>query len=131
MSRGVEARAAAAPPAARRRFRTRVRHWADRLAVKPLTIEFRTLRSKWASCSDYRRLAFAEILLSEPREFQDFVIVHELLHLRVPNHGPLFRTLLSVYQPEWRIVSANRVTGHCSRRGPTVPPRGTRPASRS
>jgi predicted metal-dependent hydrolase len=34
--------------------------------------------------------------------FQDYVIVHELLHLRVPNHGKLFKSLLTAYLPGWR-----------------------------
>jgi hypothetical protein len=40
--------------------------------------------------------------MRRPRAFQDFVIVHELLHLRVPNHGRLFKALLSVHAPGWR-----------------------------
>ncbi|MBI2203942.1 MAG: M48 family metallopeptidase [Candidatus Rokubacteria bacterium] len=97
-------------------FRARVKHWARRLAVKPGTVEFGRLRTKWASCSWDRRLSFSVDLLREPMEFQDFVIVHELLHLRIRNHGPLFRMLLSVYQPNWRAVSAGRVGRQCSRR---------------
>lgn len=100
------------------RFRVRVRSWARRIAVRPDTVEFGRLRAKWASCSADRRLLFTEELLDEPAEFQNFVIVHELLHLRVRNHGPLFRMLLTVYQPNWREVSAGRVSRQCSRRGP-------------
>jgi len=40
--------------------------------------------------------------------FQDFVIVHELLHLRVPNHGRLFKTLLTVHIPQWRELDLGR-----------------------
>ncbi len=35
------------------------------------------------------------------QDFQEYVIVHELLHLRVPNHGKLFRTLMLLYLPDW------------------------------
>ena len=34
--------------------------------------------------------------------FQDYVIVHELVHLKIPNHGRLFKSLLSAHLPEWR-----------------------------
>ena len=53
--------------------------------------------------------------------FQDFVITHELLHLRVPNHGRLFKALMSSHIPNWRTYddslkclarSTNRLTDH-------------------
>jgi len=34
--------------------------------------------------------------------FQDYVIIHELLHLKVKNHGRLFKALMSAYVPDWR-----------------------------
>ena len=33
---------------------------------------------------------------------QDFVVAHELLHLRVPNHGRLFKALMTAHVPYWR-----------------------------
>ncbi len=43
------------------------------------------------------RLTLDAGLLSQPAEFRKQVIVHELLHLRVPNHGKLFKALLRAY----------------------------------
>jgi hypothetical protein len=40
--------------------------------------------------------------------FQDFVIAHELLHLRVPNHGRLFKALLTTHIPNWRKLTIDR-----------------------
>lgn len=54
---------------------------------------------KWASCSPLGRLTFAADLLGQPSRFQTAVIVHELLHLAVPNHGPLFRSLMRAHLP--------------------------------
>jgi predicted metal-dependent hydrolase len=59
------------------------------------------MTKKWASCAPPRRLYFASDLLAEPRRFRDVVIVHELLHLRIKNHGKLFRSLLNSFVPEW------------------------------
>jgi predicted metal-dependent hydrolase len=39
--------------------------------------------------------------------FRDYVVVHELLHLRVPNHGKLFKSLLSLHVPAWRRVAGD------------------------
>jgi len=36
------------------------------------------------------------------------VILHELLHLRVRNHGKLFKAYLTAYQPDWRVQAASR-----------------------
>ena len=46
-------------------------------------------------------MTFNEDLLAQNGSFQEYVIVHELLHLRVPNHGKLFRSLMSLYLPDW------------------------------
>lgn len=56
---------------------------------------------KWASCSSRGRLTFDTGLLNYDRAFADYVIVHELLHLKVQNHGKLFKSLLSAYVPAW------------------------------
>src|SRR2546425_1060931 len=83
----------------RREFRDRVAAWAKRIKVQPAQVQIRKMSRKWASCSSKRRLSFSEGLLSKPALFQDYVIVHELLHLRVRNHGKLFKSLLRLYLP--------------------------------
>jgi len=55
------------------------------------------MTTKWASCSTTGRVTLADDVLSLNRKLQDYVIVHELLHLRVPNHGKLWKTLMRVY----------------------------------
>jgi len=57
---------------------------------------------KWGSCSTAGTITLAADLVEQEPEFQDFVIVHELLHLRVPSHGGLFRALLTHHLPNWR-----------------------------
>ena len=75
-------------------FKAEVHAWAARIGVEPKEIHLRPLKTKWASCSAKGRLTFDEGLLRQPAAFRREVIVHELLHLKVPNHGPLFRNLL-------------------------------------
>jgi hypothetical protein len=50
-------------------------------------------------------------LLQEKPDFQEYVIVHELLHLQVPNHGRLFKSLLRAYLPEWETIVKRRGSG--------------------
>ncbi|MGQ9692949.1 MAG: M48 metallopeptidase family protein [Thermaceae bacterium] len=78
-------------------FKAEVRAWAKRLGVEPAEIHIRPMRRKWASCSSKGRLTFNSELLQKPAPFRAKVIVHELLHLKVPNHGKLFRALLRAY----------------------------------
>jgi predicted metal-dependent hydrolase len=84
------------------RFKARVTAWATRLRVQPTQVRLQQMSRKWASCSTIGWVTFATDLVRQPHGFQDFVIVHELLHLRVPNHGRLFKALLSVHVPRWR-----------------------------
>jgi predicted metal-dependent hydrolase len=77
-----------------------VETWAKRIGIKPKEIRIRTMKRKWASCSSRGRLTFDATLLRQPARFRAQVIVHELLHLKVPNHGKLFQSLLKAYLEE-------------------------------
>ena len=86
-----------ASPLPHEEFKAEVSAWAAKLQVKPVEIRLTEMPRKWASCSTRGRVTFATDLLAQPEPFRREVIVHELLHLKVPNHGPLFRALLSTY----------------------------------
>ena len=63
---------------------------------------------KWGSCSTTGIITLAEDLTEQAPGFQDFVIAHELLHLRVPTHGRLFKALMTAYIPAWRQFDVER-----------------------
>ncbi len=81
-------------------FKAEVRAWAKRVGVEPKEIHLRPMKRKWASCSSKGRLTFNTDLVKEPASFRAEVIVHELLHLKIPNHGKLFKALLRAYLAE-------------------------------
>jgi predicted metal-dependent hydrolase len=83
-------------------FRQRVNAWAIKMRVKPKQVRLQKMTRKWASCSASGRVTFSVALLEEAHAFQEYVIVHELLHLKVPNHGKLFKSLLTALLPRWR-----------------------------
>jgi predicted metal-dependent hydrolase len=90
------------------RLKRRVDFWAVKLRVMPRVIRVQRMNRKWGSCSMAGTITLA-IDLDEQREgFQDFVIAHELLHLRVPNHGRLFKALMTVHVPGWRSHDVHR-----------------------
>ncbi len=78
-------------------FKAEVRAWAGRVGASPREVHVRDMSRKWASCSSAGRLTFSRDLLAQPAEFRAEVIAHELLHMKVPNHGTLFRALLKAH----------------------------------
>jgi hypothetical protein len=78
-------------------FRTRIDHWSSRLRVHPTQVRIQRMTRKWASCSPQGRVTFSRDLMEQPPGFQDYVIAHELLHLRIRNHGKLFTTTLRMH----------------------------------
>jgi hypothetical protein len=75
-------------------FKAEVETWARRIGMEPKEVRWRPMKRKWASCSRSGRLTFDSGILRQPAHVRAEVIVHELLHLKVPNHGRLFRALL-------------------------------------
>ena len=99
----------------KREFKQRVHHWAGKLDVEIVWLGVRPMRNKWASCSTNGHLNFSDGLLGLDGELWDYVIVHELLHFSVPNHGRLWKSLMRVHLGDYerlegrlRAVSANR-----------------------
>lgn len=78
-------------------FKHDVWAWAEEVGVEPKEIHIRELKKKWASCSSRGRLTFDSAILKAPEEMRLRVVLHELLHLRYPNHGRMFNTLLRTY----------------------------------
>ena len=85
-------------------LKTRVRHWAERIGVAVKQIHIRPMTTKWASCSTTGRVTLATEVLPLSQKSQDYIIVHELLHLRVPNHGKLWKSLMRAYVGDYERI---------------------------
>jgi len=83
--------------------------WALRLKVNPRVVRVQAMRRKWGSCSSAGTVTLASDLLDQDVRFQDYVIVHELLHLRYATHGRVFRALMSAHVPGWQVMEARRM----------------------
>ena len=81
----------------RREFKKDVKTLSEDIGVDVREIHIRKMRRKWASCSSSGRLTFATSLLEQPEETRLRAILHELLHLRYPNHGRMFSLLLDTH----------------------------------
>lgn len=89
-------------------LRRKAMAWAIRLKVNPRVVRVQEMRRKWGSCSAGGTITLAYDLLDQDEHFQDYVIVHELLHLRFANHGRVFKAVLSAYVPGWRELEQDR-----------------------
>lgn len=81
---------------------SRVKFWSERLKTAPRLVRVQRMTRKWGACSTGGVITLAADLAEQETAFQDFVIAHELLHLRVPNHGKLFKALMTAHVPNWR-----------------------------
>jgi len=78
-------------------FKTCVHNYAEKMNIRVNTLALRPMTTKWASCSTDGNLNFNKDLLDLEKGLGEYVIVHELLHFNVPNHGKLWKSLMEAY----------------------------------
>ncbi len=76
---------------------------AAALGVSYRRVEIRGQRTRWGSCSALGTLSFNWRLVLAPFEVLDYVVVHELCHLRQPDHSSRFWQLVASRRPQWRL----------------------------
>jgi hypothetical protein len=86
---------------ARETFERRAERYATEMGVSYGRIEIRNQRTKWGSCSTNGTLELNWRLMMAPSDVVTFVVVHELAHLREPNHGDSFWSLVAEHDPEY------------------------------
>lgn len=109
----VAARQAAHPPlteteiaALRQRAKellpARVAHYAAIMGVTPASIRITAARTRFGSCSGKNGLCFSLYLMRYPPEAIDYVVVHELAHIRQHNHSPAFYAQVAAVLPDYK-----------------------------
>lgn len=82
-----------------------IEQWEPIIGVRAGRIAYRNMRSRWGSCQpDSGRICINTRLALYPPECLEYVVVHELCHLRERGHGPKFKALMDRYLPNWREV---------------------------
>lgn len=80
---------------------------ASALAGTPYTsLTIRNQRTRWASCASGGAMSFNWRLMLGPAHVLDYVVWHEICHLRHANHSPAFWGLLERHCPDWRPAAA-------------------------
>ena len=80
----------------------KVAHYAAEMGLYPTGITITGARTRFGSCSPKNRLCFSWRLMDYPEEAIDYVVVHELAHIRHKNHGPQFHALVASVLPDHR-----------------------------
>ncbi|MBI3977943.1 MAG: M48 family metallopeptidase [Chloroflexi bacterium] len=85
----------------------RVRHWAGLAGLSVSLVLIRNQRKRWGSCSADGTLRFNWRLILAPPAVVDYVVVHELAHLRVRNHSPAFWAEVAKLMPDYQLQRAH------------------------
>ncbi len=80
-----------------------VERWAEKLVERDVTWQIKSMKTLWGSCNARRRsLLFNLELARVPKECIEYVVVHELTHLKIQNHSKVFEFLLGQQIPNWK-----------------------------
>ena len=80
----------------------RVDYWSGIMGLTPTGLKITSARTRFGSCSGKNSICFSWRLMLYPPEAIDYVIVHELAHIRHHDHSPAFYVLIEQYLPDWK-----------------------------
>lgn len=65
--------------------------------------QIRDMKTRWGTCNTQTGKIWLSLQLArQPIEFIEYVVLHELIHLKIPGHGKDFKEMLDLYMPDWR-----------------------------
>lgn len=79
----------------------RAKHYAELIGVRYGRITIRAQRTRWGSCSSLGNLNFNCLAMLCPERMRDYIVVHELCHLKHMDHSPAFWSLVARYIPDY------------------------------
>lgn len=80
----------------------RVAFYAKIMGVQPTGIKITSAKTRFGSCSGKNSLCFSWRLMLYPPEAVDYVVVHELAHIREKNHSPAFYAVIAAVLPDYK-----------------------------
>jgi predicted metal-dependent hydrolase len=80
-----------------------IRKWERKLGVRVSGYYLQRMKTKWGSCNtDKKSIRLNSELIKKPKDLLEYVVVHEMAHLLVPNHNVRFVAILDQHWPQWR-----------------------------
>ena len=80
----------------------RVRYYSRIMGVEPTGIKITSAQKRFGSCNTKNSICFSYLLMLYPQEAIDYVVVHELAHIRFHNHGKDFYSFIESVLPDYR-----------------------------
>lgn len=84
-----------------------IKKWEPKLNVNVTGYFLQRMKTKWGSCNHLAgHIRLNTELVKKPKDLLEYVIVHEMAHLREPTHSDRFVAILDEYYPSWREARA-------------------------
>lgn len=87
---------------AQKRLAEKTTRFSEMLGVSPRSVSIKDLKTKWGSCSKNGDIAYNWKIIMASNNLVDYVVMHELCHLKELNHSARFWKLLDRHKPDWR-----------------------------
>lgn len=84
-----------------RKIKEKVRRYSKVMGLEPKSIGIKTFKSRWGSCSPKGELDFNWIIVMAPNRVVDYVVIHELCHLKQLDHSPKFWKEVERVMPDY------------------------------
>ncbi len=82
----------------------RIRFWSEKMGLTPSKVNFRRYKSRWGSCSSTDVVTLNSALLRYEISLVDYVIIHELAHIRYKHHRSEFWELVGKFEPGYKAL---------------------------
>jgi len=80
----------------------RVEFYSDIMNVKPTGLKITSAKKRFGSCNGKNSICFSYYLMLYPKEAIDYVVVHELAHIKHHNHSKEFYNFISIFMPDYK-----------------------------
>ncbi|WP_428048697.1 M48 family metallopeptidase [Candidatus Avelusimicrobium caledoniensis] len=81
----------------------KTKEWAEKIGVEYNRVVLKDQRTLWASCSSQKNINYSYRIVKMPTVVQDYLVIHELCHLKFMNHGEEYWNLVGQFSPDYKL----------------------------
>lgn len=86
----------------------KVRFYSELMGVVPTAVKINSAKTRYGSCSGENSLNFSLYLMDKDERFIDYVVIHELAHIKHHNHSKAFYSFVEQFMPDYKKVSKGK-----------------------